>query len=104
MRSCCRASSLSRDPEIAFSSPALRPLEEIAMTCIKYIVPALAALALAACATGPEKAAGDAQVARVGPWQVKPNNPFRTEEGPIEAYDEAADRAIFAARNKRPVN
>lgn len=76
------------------------------MTQVKFLLTALAALALAGCAaTGTDKtASSDAKVAKVFKWEVKPNNPFRTEEGPIEAYDEEADNAIFAARNaRRPV-
>lgn len=76
------------------------------MTHVKYLLAALAALALAGCAaTGTDKAAsGDAKVAKAFKWEVKPNNPFRTEEGPIEEYDAEADNAIFAARNAwRPV-
>ena len=59
----------------------------------KLLLALAAALLLAGgCAT--TTAADGAKVSRVGKWEVRPNTPFRTEEGPIEHYPDTGTAIV----------
>lgn len=66
----------------------------------KLLLGLAAALLLAGgCAT--TTSADGTKVSRVGKWEVRPNTPFRTEEGPIERYEDASDTAVVGTTQPR---
>ncbi len=69
---------------------------------LKVLIPVMAALALTACATT-DKPGDGAQVARIGNWEIRPNNPFRTEEGPLERYTDDEENTALATSTARPL-
>ena len=63
------------------------------MLKIKLLLPLAAALLMAAACTTTTTADGT-KVSRVGNWEVRPNQPFRTEEGPLETYGTESGTAL----------
>ena len=67
---------------------------------LKIILPLAAALMLAAACTTTTTADGT-KVSRVGNWEVRPNQPFRTEEGPLESYGDERSSALVGTAKPR---